>query len=179
MAGVKIEKITRDIEDFDCGVKSINEYVSEAYYALLAQIAYTYSVVYRDKVVGFYMIMFGQVNLGNFPEDVSEHVPFVIKDGKISAVHIKFIAVDRKYQRNKIGTAIMEIAIQQIRKLSDSWPVRVITIDARCDLQHWYSSLGFKVMQNNNPSQEGVTQAMYFDCMRDQSKLLEYEESIT
>lgn len=67
MAGLKIEKITRDIEDFDCGVKSINEYVSEAYYALLAQIAYTYSVVYRDKVVGFYMIMFGQVNLGKFP----------------------------------------------------------------------------------------------------------------
>ena len=87
-------------------------------------------------------------------------------------MHIRFIAIDKKYQRNNIGTKSLEAIIKIIKDLAKDFPIRVITIDAELHLVKWYEKLGFFKMIRNSESQEGYTQAMYYNCI-----LTDVEES--
>lgn len=42
----------------------------------------------------------------------------------------------------------------------------------------WYKKEGFLNMVHNKPGQEGVTQAMFMDCMRYEEELSEYIDSL-
>ena len=72
----------------------------------------------------------------------------------------------------------MKIAISRIEQLADSWPVSMITIDARCDLVQWYEREGFKSMEKNKPGQNGYTVAMYYSCIRHPEELQAYIEEM-
>ena len=103
---------------------------------------------------------------------------------KISAVHIHFIAINKKFQGNKIGTSVVKTIIKQVKQLSKDWPIRVITLDAiemRDEERNpvkWYTNLGFERLTRNRVGQEGVTVPMYYDCMNFADDLLRYEECI-
>lgn len=62
--------------------------------------------------------------------------------------------------------------------MADNWAIRLITIDARTDLVGWYEKEGFKKMKENTPGQDGVTIAMYYDCMKFSEELIEYMQEI-
>ena len=47
--------------------------------------------------------MFRDIELNDLPEDISEYDSGK-KENKISAVHINFIATDKRYHRNNLGT---------------------------------------------------------------------------
>ena len=130
----------------------------------------------NNRVVEYFQIMFRDIELMDLPDDISDFESCV-KDNKITAVHIRFIAIDKKYQRNKLGRTTLEIIIAYVRQLTQRWPIWIITIDARLELVPWYKEEGFLYMQHNKPGQEGVTRAMYMDCMRYENELCEYIES--
>ena len=175
MAELRFYKVTKDVENikFDCGIKSINEYIQQSYYPLIIQQAYTYSVQSGDKVVGFYQIMFREIELNDFPDEISDFSDSGIDENKIVAVHIRFIAVDNNLHHHKLGTNILRIVIESIKKLSKEWPIRVVTIDAREELIGWYEQEGFKKMKNNTPGQDGVSEAMYFSLLNYSDELEE------
>lgn len=60
--------------------------------------------------------------------------------------------------------------------MADAWPVRLITIDAREELEEWYVKEGFIRMKRNTIGQDGVTVAMYYDCKKFSKELKEYME---
>lgn len=179
METLQFKKVTQEIEDceFDCGVKSINEYVRNSYYPTITQHAYAYSIMGGGKILGYYQIMFREIELEDFPDDIAEYDPG-IKDGKISAVHIRYIAIDEKYQKHKIGTGTLQSIIKDVQEFSNSWPIRVITIDARLDLVKWYESIGFVKMKTNTVGQDGTSEAMYFDCKKYTKELEEYLDDL-
>ncbi len=176
MGTLQFKRVTQNVENevFNCGVAWINEYVKESYFPLITQQAYAYSISASDKVLGYYQVMFREIELQDLPEDISEYID--LKD-KISAVHIRFIAIDEKYQNHKIGTNAIKIIIKDAEELVSSWPIRVVTIDARDDLVEWYKSLGFVAMSVNTPGQDVATTAMYFDCNKYTEELEEYIDS--
>ena len=179
MEQVKSDCVTKEIENtsFDCGIDSINEYVKNSYLPFLLQEAYTYELTSRGVVLGYYQIMFKEIKLLSLSEDFSEYESDIAND-KTTAVHIRFIAVAKEWQRRKIGTAIMHTIIKKIETLSFSWPIRVITLDAVVYLVEWYRKLGFHEMKENPHEQDGVTVAMYYNCMHNQKKLKEYESEM-
>ena len=120
--------------------------------------------------------MFRDVELTDLPDDIAEY-DSEVKDNRITAVHIRFIAIDKEYQKKKLGTSTLQIIIAYVRQLTQMWPVRIITIDARLDLMKWYIEEGFLSMVHNKPGQQGVTQAMVMDCMRYEEELSEYVDS--
>lgn len=146
---------------FSCGIPTIDGYVKNSYYPTIVQHAYGYSISGEGKILGYYMIMFREIELDDFPEEIADYDP-EIKDRKVSTVHIRYIAIDEKYQHNKIGTATIQTIIKEVEILAEKWPIRVITIDAREDLVSWYERLGFRKMVNNTPGQDGVTVSMFF-----------------
>lgn len=175
MGKLRFERVTRDVENcpFDCGIQSINEYVKNSYYPTIVQHAYAYSIMSGNKVLGYYQILFREIELRDFPEKISDYDPGV-KAEKISAVHIRYIAIDQQYQKKKIGTSTLQTIIKEVNELADVLPIRVITIDARNDLVEWYKKEGFVEMKQNTVGQEGTTMAMYFDCMKFPKEFEEY-----
>ena len=135
MGKLQFIEVDNKVEDatFDCGIESINNYIRESYYPHIIQNAYTYSIMYKDIILGYYQIMFREIKLEDFPEEISDYST-EINNSKLSAVHIRFIAIDEKYQKNGIGTAVLHTIIEKVRQLSIFWPIRVITIDAELDL---------------------------------------------
>lgn len=93
-------------------------------------------------------------------------------------MEIKYLAIDQKFQRKKIGTAVLPIIIKSIKDYTLLFPIRLITIDARDDLIEWYKSFGFVEFPQNQEWQEGYTTKMYIDCMIRSKELEEYLQSI-
>lgn len=158
MGKLQFIEVDNKVEDviFACGIESINNYIRESYYPHIVQNAYTYSIMYKDIILGYYQIMFREIKLEDFPEEISDYST-EINNSKLSAVHIRFIAIDEKYQKNGIGTAVLHTIIEKVRQLSIFWPIRVITIDAKLDLIGWYSEIGFNKMIHNTAGQDGTT----------------------
>lgn len=179
MGEIDFIRVTRAVESqkFDCGVESINDYVRNSYFPLIAQHAYAYNIVYKNISLGYIQYLFTDIELDYFPEDIAEINP-CIKDDKLSALHIRFLAIDKEYQNRKLGTTALQIMIRDVEDMAEHWPVRLITIDARIDLVQWYEKLGFRKMCVNTVGQDGVTVAMYFDCMRYSTELREYIEAV-
>lgn len=179
MGTLRFKRVTRDVENcsFDCGVDSINEYVRNSYYPMLVQHAYAYSIMCGNIVMGYYQVLFREIEIEDFPEEISDYDPG-LKENRISALHIRFIAIGTEYQNRRVGTSTLQIIIGAVVELASQWPVRVITIDARLDLVNWYKQMGFTEMEKNTSGQEGTTVAMYFDCMRFSEEFEEYIESV-
>lgn len=158
MGKLQFIEVDNKVEDaiFACGIESINNYIRESYYPHIVQNAYTYSIMYKDIILGYYQIMFREIKLEDFPEEISDYST-EINNSKLSAVHIRFIAIDEKYQKNGIGTAVLHTIIEKVRQISIFWPIRVITIDAKLDLIGWYSEIGFNKMIHNTAGQDGTT----------------------
>lgn len=182
MGTLIFKKVTESDLDrrFDCGNISINNYIKESYYPLITQQAYTYSIMdgKTNSLLGFCQFMFREIQITKFPDDISEYFDEIKEE--ITAVHIRFIAIDCQYQKKHLGTAVMKSIIKHVKKLSRDWPIRVITIDSvilndqENNLVKWYKSLGFKELMSNTPGQDGVTVAMYFDCMNFSDELKAY-----
>lgn len=172
--------VTKEVanEAFNCGIESINQYIKDSYFPSLTQHAYTYKVLGLGKTLAYIQFLFREVNLELFPEDISGVDPGV-KDGTLTAIHIRFIAVEEKFQKHNIGTEIMRAAIRKVHDLAKEWPVRVITIDAREDLVEWYRKLGFENLLRNTEGQDGVTIAMFYDCIKQPEKLKSYLDECT
>ena len=176
MARLFFKKVTRDIEssDFDCGVHSINDYVKQSYYPMLIQDAYTYEISADGKTLGYYMILFRDIKMNRFPEEIAEYVSDFHGD-TISAIHIKFIAISKQYQRHGIGTAVLRTIIKRVLNLSKDWPIRVITLDASINVADWYKKEKF-VSFANTSGQEGITESLYFSCLNNPQALKQYQK---
>lgn len=158
---------------FDCGNASINDWVTKSYYVTLLQHGYAYQIVGNDKILGYYMIVLRDIELNECPESISEFFEETLCN-KIPSVCIKYIAIDKKYQGNKIGTTVLKSLIKKIREFADLFPIRVITLDALPELVEWYKQVGFREMPYNPPQQEGYTVYMYLDCIKNPEKLEKY-----
>lgn len=99
MGTLEFRRVTKDVEnrEFDCGISSINEYVKDSYFPSIAQHAYAYNIVYKNLSIGYIQFLFRDVELDCFPDEISDIDPGV-KKNTLSALHIRFLAIDMPYQ---------------------------------------------------------------------------------
>ncbi len=166
MSKLTYKLLQEDIKNgtFDCGISSINQYVVDSFYATLLQHGYAYQILYNDDIiVGYYMITFNHIMIEKCPEAISEYTSGL--NDFLYCVEIKYLAIDKNYQHKKIGTCVLPTIIKSIKDYALSFPIRLITIDARNDLVNWYKKMGFIEFPQNKEGQEGVTTRMYIDCL--------------
>ena len=178
METLELKRVLRDVEEteFDCGIDTINDMVKNSYYPFIAQHAYTYSIIYKEKIIGYIQIMLRDINISSFPDDISDINP-EIRDGTITSMHINFLAIDQRCQRKTFGTYALKMMISRVDKFAKEWPIRVITIDAREELVTWYERIGFKRISKNFDGQSGYNVAMYMSCLKYGDELEEYLKS--
>ncbi|MCM1232330.1 MAG: GNAT family N-acetyltransferase [Ruminococcus flavefaciens] len=179
MSKLTCKLLQEDIKSgtFDCGVESINQYVVKSFYATLLQHGYAYQILYNnDVIVGYYMVTFNHVSIESCPEAISEYTSGL--SDFLYCIEIKYLAIDKNYQKRKIGSSILSMIIKDIKEYAAQLPIRLITIDARDDLVDWYRKMGFVEFPRNEKWQEGVTTKMYIDCLIHQRELDAYFDSM-
>lgn len=177
MGKIKFELLDNDKEtkSFYCHNGSIERIIAESYFLTLLKHAYAYRFSTEGEILGYYMILFRKIELSLCPEIISEyycdHMNYCV------AVHIDYLAVSSKYQHKGIGTTVLKIVIKSIFDLSESFPVRIITIDALKEVYDWYCEIGFTAFDKDDLKNSNPTISMYMDCInaKDMEKIEEYK----
>lgn len=180
MPALQIRPIRRDSETdvFDCGNPSIEGRIRGSYFASLLQEGYGYEITVNEQLVGYYMIALTVLNGKNIPQENEDVYSGVYQCQRYAAVEITYLAIDKRYQKHKIGTNVLKIIIKNIRSWCDRMPIRYIMIDALKEKEKWYADRGFFAVNNASPDAgNGATVKMLIDCLCHEEELRQYMES--
>lgn len=138
MAQIRLSKMNMDNPPNSvlCGVSSIDNQIRDAYSRTLFKQAVAYNVLVDGNLVGNCMIRLVWL--------CDETAEYYVGDSQFIALEISYIAIDRRFQRKGIGTRVLQMLLQEARRLSEIWPVRFLVLDAFCEKEDWYTSAGFK-----------------------------------
>lgn len=174
MSKISIERLRQDVqlEEFDCENASLNEQIVESYFPTLLQYAYAYRVIVDDRVVAYYMIKFKTIHMDIAPDEIAEYTTSIVND--CSAIHIKYIAVDKMYKNHGIGTYILKTIVAQALRLAQQFPISLVTLDALSDKYEWYIKRGFKAFSEKELQKNEPTIQMFMKCILDMDTVNNY-----
>ena len=129
-AGRRIEKLRPEhsVEGFDCGREALNRYLlRHAWSNQQAGAAQTYLGLVEDAVAGYHTLTVGQVSREEAPErlikGLARHpVPIML---------LARLAVDRRWQGQGIGKALLKDALQRTLQAADIAGIRAFAVHAK------------------------------------------------
>ena len=87
---------------YNCGNDRINAWVKDSYFAKLTQQAITFRIIIDNIIVGYFMLVLNTIVLEEFKPDIHNFFTDTIGN-TIPCLELKYIAIDKRYQRNKYG----------------------------------------------------------------------------
>lgn len=173
MSKIICQLMDKEIKNFTCGNDSIDREIEDSYYATLLKQAYGYQIKIDNKIVGYYMLYFKNINM-QIVNDIMEDEYDSNLVNYYMAVHLRYLAISEQLQHKSIGTVVLRGIINEILKLSKTYPIRIITLDALLEYYEWYKKIGFRDIPGKE--KDGITIAMYMDCMsiEEAEKLQDY-----
>ena len=163
-----------ELVGFSCGNSSIDQLVANSFYPNQYRQIMAYKMSMCNHCVGFFSVSVVGISLENSDASVAE---YFYNEPSFAAVKLDYIAVDKRIQRNGIGTTTLEYIVQEARKLYKGWPVRLLVLDAVRDKVGWYEERGFEPINKADMDKISPTVAMYLDLMPDDEKNVIIEES--
>lgn len=134
MSELRLKIVENDVAFGSCGVESIDELTKDAYVKTLLKQAVAYDILVDGIAVGGCMIKFVTI--------CDEE--YCAGDPMYAALEITYIAIDKRFQRRRIGSQVLSMLILRARDLAKSWPIRFLIIEALRDKERWYVDAGFK-----------------------------------
>ena len=128
------------IGDFNSGVASLDEWVKRRALANQASGATrTFVVCEANKVVGYYALAFGAVNVaaapGRFRRNMPDPIPVVV---------LARLAVDPAHQNRELGRALVRDGARRVVNAADAIGIRGILVHAISEeAKAFYLALGF------------------------------------
>jgi GNAT superfamily N-acetyltransferase len=131
---------THLVTDFDCGVDSLNEWLGKrAWKNQTIDVSRTFVVTDGESVVGYYCLSSAAIDRIGLPKARQRNMP-----DPIPAALIGRLAVDRRYQGQKIGVSLLQDAICRIIAASKSVGMAYILVHALDDgAKGFYEINGF------------------------------------
>ncbi len=126
----RIEKLRRDhpAEGFDCGREELNRYLLRyAWQNQQASASQTYVGVVGDAIVGFYTLAVGQVMREEAPERLSKG----LAKHPIPIMLLARLAVDRRWQGQGVGKALLRDAIERTLQAAEIAGIRAFAVHAK------------------------------------------------
>lgn len=145
-----------NLDGFNCENGSITLKIKEGYYASLLKQAYAYEICIEDIVIGYYSLSIESFTY----EDEYSVSP---EATGYAAIRLNYLAIDKNYQYQGLGTKVLSYITQQVNKYSKVLPVRFLSLDALRDKVEWYSSRGFQFYDERELGGKSDTVAMYMD----------------
>jgi len=130
--------------DFDCGTKSLNDFLRlYALQNLKKNINVTVVAVSEEnptRILGYYSVSMAQVNFENLPADLGKGIPRY----PVPAMRIGRLAVDRPAQGSGLGGELLGHALDRALALSQELGMCVVLVDAIDEnAKRFYEKYGF------------------------------------
>ncbi|MGC2465749.1 MAG: GNAT family N-acetyltransferase [Candidatus Acidiferrum sp.] len=126
----RVEKLRRDhpIDGFDCGREELNRYLLRyARQNQQAGAAQTYVGVVGEVIAGYYALAVSQVTL----EDAPERLKKGLAKHPVPVVLLARLAIDRRWQGQGVGKALLRDAIQRTLEAADIAGIRAFAVHAK------------------------------------------------
>ena len=137
----------RDLSGFDCGNAQLNDWLARhALASQRADLARTYLALEGDVVLGYVSLTTGSIRPEHAPKRYVRGMP----RHPIPTILIAGLAVDRRHQRQGMGSRLLAEALRRSVQASDAAAARLIVVDA-IDQQaaQFYSRWGFIAVPEN------------------------------
>jgi len=151
----EIEKLNKKHKkkEFDCGNNFLNEFLKK--YALQNQNRYYIGTTYiisdnENNIISYITISVITIK----KVELEENYPY----DELPAILIARLAVDKKYQNNKIGEELLVFAIKKALKLSEEIGCIGIVVDAKPEAYQFYKNYDFEEIKSFYPS---ITKKMF------------------
>jgi len=119
------------VENFDCGREELNRYLTRyAWSNQQAGAGQTYVGLSGDVVVGYHTLAVGQV----FPEQAPGRVAKGLARHPVPIMLLARLAVDRRWQGQGVGKALLKDAMQRTLQAADIVGIRALAVHAKDDL---------------------------------------------
>ncbi|MFE1748571.1 GNAT family N-acetyltransferase [Coleofasciculus sp. H7-2] len=117
---------THDVETFDCGKPSLNDWLRKrALENEATGASRTYVVCYENQVVGYYSLANGSAIHSEAPGKIKRNMP-----DPIPVMVLGRLAVDINHQRKGIGKGLVKDAILRTLQASEIAGIRAILVHA-------------------------------------------------
>ena len=139
----RVEKLRPDhpTENFDCGREELNRYLHRfAWQNQQAGAAQTYVGLAGDAVIGYYTLAVGHVSREEAPERLTKG----LARHPVPIMLLARLAVDRRWQGQGAGSALMKDAMLRTLQAADIAGIRAFAVHAKDeDARRFYLKFDF------------------------------------
>jgi GNAT superfamily N-acetyltransferase len=131
---------THDVESFSCGVHSLDNWLKRhAHKNEASGASRSYVVCIGNTVVGYYCLAAGAIDRDEAPKPLQRNMP-----DPIPVMVLGRLAVDRSYQDQGIGSALLRDAVLRVLQVAEIAGVKAILVHAISEeAKAYYLSKGF------------------------------------
>ncbi|WOH64049.1 GNAT family N-acetyltransferase [Bradyrhizobium sp. BWA-3-5] len=131
---------SHDVSRFDCGKVPLNDWLKHTALKAEARSARCYVVLRRQHVIGFYCLAAGAVVHEGAPRKLRHNMP-----SPTPIVVIGRLAIDKEYQGQGLGRALLQDALLRITRASELVGARAVVVHAvDQEAIPFYARYGFK-----------------------------------
>jgi GNAT superfamily N-acetyltransferase len=133
---------SHDVGGFDSGIPALDDWLKRRARANQASGASRTYVVCEDRrVVAYYALASGGVDIGAAPGRVRRNMPDPVPIAVLGR-----LAIERTYQRHGLGRSLMQDASKRVLQAADIIGIRAIVVHAiSTEAKDFYLALGFEV----------------------------------
>lgn len=136
------------IENFDCGNGFLNDWLKK--YALVnsrANSAKTFVVCEHQEVIGYYSLAMGSVDY----EEATPRIKKGLARHPIPVVVLARLAVDLRYQKQRIGVSLLKDALLRALTVSEHIGARAVFVNAKDEnSKNFYERQGFRPLPSDS-----------------------------
>lgn len=128
------------LDDFACGVDSLDDWLKKrAYPNQLSGASRTYVVLEEEKVVGYYCLASGALELNDAPTRVRRNMP-----NPIPVAILGRLAIDKSFQGKGLGVALLQDATVRTAQAGGILGIRGLVVHAlSIEAKAFYEHHGF------------------------------------
>lgn len=128
------------LDNFACGVDSLDDWLKKrAYQNQLSGASRTYVVLEGEKVVGYYSLASGALELSDAPTQVRRNMP-----NPIPVAILGRLAIDKTFQRKGLGVALLQDAAVRTIQAGGILGIRGLLVHAlSIEAKSFYEHHGF------------------------------------
>jgi GNAT superfamily N-acetyltransferase len=144
---------THDVSNFECDIEDLNEFLIEkSHHQMRNRWNVTFVCLYQSIVVAYFTWCADSIRVKELEKEDKEDLKDLgIIYNDLPALKLCRLAVDKKYEGNRIGPGLVELTIANARYLSKIVGVRFITVDAYFMNKWLYEKYKFKISPKEKP----------------------------
>lgn len=134
-------KTTHYLDDFDCGIQTLNQWLKrQALANENSGASRTFVVCDNQHVIGFYALATGSVRRGDAPGSIKRRMP-----DPIPVMVLGRLAVDLHWQKKGVGSGLLKDAVLRTLTVSQQTGIRALIVHAFADkAKNFYRHYGFQ-----------------------------------